>query len=121
MRTRFSLCYVAGYLTLSGLALVIAPKTALRFMFATHDYGEIMPRRVAKMSVAMGAFILRTVRHRLSVLYLLGFFMPLTMIPSLAGLYLMSRDPLFLTLLAVVGTGVVLTGFFACCLTDSHC
>lgn len=79
-------------------------------MLSAHDYGEIMPRWVAMMSVAMGTFIVQALRHRLSVLYPLGFFMPLAMMPGLAGHHVLSRDSLFLTLLAVVGFGVVLSG-----------
>jgi uncharacterized protein YjeT (DUF2065 family) len=110
MRTRLCLWYVAGYLFFSGLALLIAPAASLRLMQSTADYGEIMPRWVGMMSLALGALIGQTVRHRLTVLYPLGFFMPAAMLAGLVGLYKLSADPLFLTLLAVVGVGVALTG-----------
>jgi len=110
VRTRLCLCYVAGYLILTGLALLVAPGASLRLMQSTADYGEVMPRWVAMMSLALGALIAQTVRHRLAVLYPLGFFMPAAMLAGFVGLYRLSADPLFLSVLAVVGLGVALTG-----------
>jgi uncharacterized protein YjeT (DUF2065 family) len=110
MRTRLCLCYVAGYLLITGLALLIAPAASLKLMHSTADYGEVMPRWVAMMSLALGTLIGQSVRHRLKVLYPLGFFMPAAMLAGFVGLYKLSADPLFLVVLAVVGVGVVLTG-----------
>ena len=86
MRTRLCLCYVAGYLLITGLALLIAPDASLRLMGSTADYGDVMPRWVAMMSLALGALIGQTVRHRLQVLYPLGFFMPAAMLAGFVGL-----------------------------------
>jgi hypothetical protein len=110
MRTRIFLWYVVGYLAITGVALLIAPAASLRLMLSTVDYGEVMPRWVGTMSLALGALIGQTVRHRLKVLYPLGFFMPAAMMIGFMGLYKQSGDPLFLTVMAVVGVGVVLTG-----------
>jgi hypothetical protein len=110
MRTRIFLWYVVGYLVITGAALLIAPTASLRLMLSIVDYGEVMPRWVGMMSLALGALIGQTVRHRLKVLYPLGFLMPAAMMIGFAGLYKQSEDPLFLTVMAVVGVGVVLTG-----------
>jgi len=110
MRTRLCLLYVAAYLIISGIALLIAPEVALRFMFSNTDYGVAMPRWVGMLSVALGALVSQVVRHRLAVLYPLGFFMPAAMVVGFAGLYLQSSNPLFLVVLGVVGVGVVATG-----------
>lgn len=110
MRTRFCLWYVAGYLVVTGLALLLDPVASLRLMHSTADYGEVMPRWVAMMSLALGTLIGQSVRHRLKILYPLGFFMPAAMLAGFIGLYKLSADPLFLFVLAVVAVGVVLTG-----------
>ena len=110
MRTRLCLLYVAGYLILSGIALLIAPEAAMTIMFSNTDYGIAMPRWVGMLSVALGALVGQTVRHRLAVLYPLGFFMPAAMMVGFAGLYLQSSNPLFLVVFGVVGVGVVATG-----------
>ena len=110
MRTRLCLWYVVGYLTITGLALAAAPRASLHLMLSTVDYGEIMPRWVAMMSLALAAIISQTLRHRITVLYPLGFFMPAGTLVGFLGLYAQSRDPLFLAVFAVVAVGVVLTG-----------
>ncbi len=110
MRTRFSLWYVVTYLFVTGLALLIAPAASLQFMHSTADYGDVMPRWTGMMSLALAALIAQTVRHRLKVLYPLGFFMPAAMLGGFAGLYRLSGDPLFLVVLAVVAIGVAFTG-----------
>ena len=110
MRTRLCLWYVAGYLFVTGIALLVAPGASLRLMLATGDYGELMPRWLAMMSLGLAALISQTVRLRVKVLYPLGFFMPAGMMVGFVGLYSLSGDPLFLTVLVVVGIGVALTG-----------
>ena len=110
MRTRLCLWYVVGYLFITGLALAISPSASLRLLMSTADYGDVMPRWVAMMSLALAALIAQTLRHRLTMLYPLGFFMPAAMMVGFVGLYRLSGDPLFLGVLAVVGVGVVLTG-----------
>lgn len=110
MRTRFSLWYVVTYLFVTGSALVVAPATSLQFMHSAADYGDVMPRWTGMMSLALAALIAQTVRHRLKVLYPLGFFMPAAMLVGFAGLYRLSGDPLFLVVLGVVAIGVASTG-----------
>ena len=110
MRTRLCLWYVVAYLTITGLALLIAPRASLHMMLSTVDYGDIMPRWVGMMSVALAALISQTLRHRITALYPLGFFMPAGMLVGFLGMYVQSGDPLFLAVFAVVAVGVVLTG-----------
>ena len=110
MLTRLCLCYVVGYLVVSGLALLVAPHEAFRLLGSTGEYGEVMPRWVAMMSLALASLIGAAVRYRLKAIYPLGFFLPAGMAVGFFGLYKLSGDPLFLAVLAVVSFGVVLTG-----------
>src|SRR5262249_32565531 len=41
---QFSLYYLVGYLVFGGVGLVADPELALRLLFATGSYGDIMPR-----------------------------------------------------------------------------
>ena len=109
-RIRVCIWYVAGYLILSGLALLLAPRGALEAMLSNTDYGSIMPRWVGMLSVAMGTLVGQIVRLRIAALYPLSFFMPAAMLVGFVGLYLQSANPLFLVVSAVVGTGVLATG-----------
>jgi hypothetical protein len=107
--TRLSLLYPVGYLVPSGLMLLLAPRTALWLLLARGDYGDVFPRLGGALTFGLGVLVLQTIRHRTFALY-----------PTLVGvriffcacwlaLYVESRDPLFLSLLGVVGFGVVLS------------
>ena len=110
MNTRFSLFFVASYLLLTGLGLAFAPSTTLQLLGSAVDYGPIMPRWVGMFSIALAAVIMQVLRHRLTVLYPVGFFMPAAMLFGFAALYLKSGDKLFLAVMAVVAVGVATTG-----------
>ena len=102
--------YSLYYLIPGGLALLLAPQLALKLMFATGQYGDVLPRFVGMLMVALGIFVMQAVRHRLEVLYPTALIVRSGMLPIMLGLYLYSGDPLFITLLIIVGIGVVLTG-----------
>jgi hypothetical protein len=109
-RTRTSLYYVIGYLIPGGLGLLVAPPLALNLLFSSGSYGDVMPRLVGLMMVALGAFVVQIVRRKVEVMYLTALMVRSAMLPVLLSFYLMSRDPLFLTLFGIVGVGVVYTG-----------
>lgn len=110
MRTRLCIWYVAGYLVVSGLALLLAPSTALAMMLSDTDYGLVMPRWVGMLSLALGTLVGQIVRQRIVVLFPLSFFMPAAMLVGFVGMYLQSANPLFLAISAVVAIGVLATG-----------
>jgi hypothetical protein len=109
-RLRLSLAYVVAYLAASGLGLLLAPVATLRLMGSTADYGDVMPRWVGMFSVALAALIAQVLRHRLAVLYPLGFLMPGAMLFGFIALRVTSGDPLFGVVAGVVAVGVALTG-----------
>ena len=69
-----------------------------------------MPRWVGMFSVALAAVIGQVLRHRLTVLYPLGFFMPGAMLFGFVALFIQSGDKMFLVIAAVVSVGVATTG-----------
>jgi len=109
-RTRLSFYYLAAYLLGAGVALVFAPSLALRLLFATGHYGDVMPRLLGVVLFALGIVIVQIIRHRLEVLYTTTLVLRVFIVAVLAGLLVYSGDPLFISLLVVVGFGMVLTG-----------
>ena len=109
-RTRLSLFYLIGYLVPSGLALLLAPQFTLKLLFSNGNYGEVMPRLVGMFVLTLGVMALQIVRHRIEALYTTLLTVRGGILIVLFGLYLYSGDPLFITLMLVVGLGVVLTG-----------
>jgi uncharacterized protein YjeT (DUF2065 family) len=108
-RTNLSLIYVAAYLLAAGIFLLLAPRLALQLLLSTGDYGEILPRLVGLLLLGLGILVVQIVRHRVSALYATTLAVRGLFCLGFVVLYALSRDPLFLVLLAVVGIGVVAT------------
>jgi hypothetical protein len=109
-RTRLSLFYLATYLLGAGIALILAPSLALTVLFAKGHYGDVLPRLLGVVLLALGIVIVQIIRHRLEVLYTTTLLVRAFIMLVLAGLLVYSGDPLFISLMVVVGLGMVLTG-----------
>jgi uncharacterized protein YjeT (DUF2065 family) len=109
-RTRLSLYYLAAYLLGAGVALIFAPSLALTLLFANGHYGDVMPRLLGVVLLALGIVIVQIIRHSLEVLYPTTLIVRTFIMAVLVGLLIYSRDPLFISLMVVVGLGMILTG-----------
>src|SRR5262245_13678564 len=106
-RTNLSLIYVASYLLGAGVFLLVAPRLALQLLLSTGDYGSILPRLAGLLLLGLGILVVQIIRLRVSALYLTTLGVRAVFCVGFVGLYALSRDPLFLVLLAVVGIGVL--------------
>jgi hypothetical protein len=112
-RTRLSLYYLAGYLTLGGFALLLIPSQTLHFLLASGHYGQIFPRFTGMLMSGLGLNIAGIIRARAQVLYPATLFVRSFFIICLIVFYWLSSDPLFLVVLGVVllGVGLTLTSY----------
>ena len=108
-RTHLSLIYVVAYLFAAGIFLLFAPRLAMNFLFGTSDYGVILPRLAGLLLIGLGMFVFQIMRHRVVTLYATTLAVRVVFCAGFIALYMLSRDPLFLVLLAVVGLGVLAT------------
>jgi hypothetical protein len=108
--TRLSLYYLAAYLLGAGVALVAAPGLALTLLFSNGHYGDVMPRLLGVVLFALGIVIVQIIRHRVEALYTTTLVVRTAIQLVLIGLFIYSRDPLFISLIVVVGIGMILTG-----------
>jgi hypothetical protein len=108
-RTRISLYYLAGYLTVGGIALLLVPDYTLRFLLSNGNYGEIFPRLAGMLMSGLGLNIAGIIRARAQALYPATLAVRFYFIVCLVSLYWASRDPFFLVVLGVVAVGVALT------------
>src|SRR5262245_21073970 len=95
-RTRLSLIYVVVYLLAAGIALLVAPRLALKLLFSTGDYGVIMPRLNGLLLIGLGIFVAQIVRHDVTALYPTTLAVRAVFCLGFIALYLLSRDPFFL-------------------------
>ena len=108
--TRLSLWYLATYLLGAGVALVAAPGLALTLLFSNGHYGDVMPRLLGVVLFALGVVVVQIIRHQVEALYTTTLVVRSTIVLVLVGLFIYSRDPLFIALIVIVGFGMILTG-----------
>ena len=101
--------YVVGYLLTGGVALLFAPEWTMRLLLANTDYGEVMPRVIGMFMTGMGFFVVQIVRYRAEAVYASTIAVRSFFCVCFVLFYFMSRDPFFLTVLVIVGLGLVLT------------
>lgn len=108
-KTRFSMFYLAGYMLASGLMLLIAPDFAFKLLWSNGDYGDIFPRVTGMLLIGWGIAIAQVIRLRLSSFYFTTLIVRSFFFVCLFSFYMLTYDPFFLTLLVVVGIGMILT------------
>ena len=115
-RTRLSLYYLAGYLIIGGVALLLVPDQTLSLLLSNGHYGEVFPRLAGMFASGLGMSIAGIIRARAQSQYAGTLADRSYFIVCLIALSWISRDPLFLVVLGVVVVGVILT--LSCYLAD---
>ncbi|MBM2841667.1 MAG: hypothetical protein HW412_2195 [Bacteroidetes bacterium] len=108
-RTRFSLFYVAGFLTFAGIFMLVDPRTATQLLLSNTDYGDIMPRLAGGLLVGLAMIVVQIIRFRAESLYTTTIAVRIVFCLIFIWLYAIGHDPMFLILLAVVGLGVIMS------------
>lgn len=108
-RTRYSFFYLAGYLSLTGVGLLLVPDTVLRLLFSNREYDDVFVRFSGMLMIGLAIFVGQMIRQQVTVLYPTTIFIRLFFMVCIVWFYGTTRDPLFLVVLAVVGLGVGLS------------
>src|SRR5262249_19890513 len=106
-RTRVSLYFPVMYLVVAGLGFILFPTHILRLLFSNGRYEPIFLELCGLFPLGLAALVIQAIRFRLAAIY-----------PTLMGvrvffcvgyvmLYRQTRDPFFLSLLAIVGSGLL--------------
>jgi len=101
-----TLIYLATYLGVGGLGLLLAPRVALLLLLSTGDYGDVMPRVVGMFMLVLSALVATFIRRRDYSYYLTTIVARVFIVATLAVLYFRSADPLFLVLEGIVLVGL---------------
>jgi uncharacterized protein YjeT (DUF2065 family) len=104
-RTRLSLFYLAGYLLPTGLALILAPEATLKLLQARGDYGDVMPRFIGILFLALGVIVCYIIYMRAKAMYVATLLARVVILAGFVGLYAQTGDPLSLAFLAVLVLG----------------
>jgi hypothetical protein len=108
-RTRLSLYYLCSYLLIGGLVLLFFPAEGLKLLLSNGSYGDVFPRVAGMFLAGLGMTVLGIILTRSEALYPVTLVVRTFFLTGFAAFYWLTRDPLFLVLLAIVGLGFVLT------------
>jgi hypothetical protein len=108
-RTHLSLYYLITYLILAGLGFLAVPQFLLKLLMSNGDYGDVFPRLVGVLILALAVLVFQIMRLRIEALYVTTLIVRTMILACLFGLYLHSRDPFFLVVISIVSLGVILT------------
>jgi uncharacterized protein YjeT (DUF2065 family) len=108
-KTRLSLFYLGSYLVLIGIGLLLDPDGTLKILQSNGHYDDIFVRIAGMLMSGLGLSIFGMIRARAFELYPATLFMRGYFIACFVAFYAMTRDPLFLVLIGIVGIGLVLT------------
>jgi uncharacterized protein YjeT (DUF2065 family) len=109
-KTRLSFYYVASYLLIGGIGLLLAPRLATTLLLSNANYDATILRLVGMLLTGLGLVIVQFIRLKVYDLYPSSLLVRAFFCICLTVFYLMSHNPFFLTILAIVMFGVVLTG-----------
>ena len=103
---RLSLFYVATYLTGAGLGMTFMPQLVLDMMLSNTRYELAMVRMAGLFVLGLAGFVIQMIRHHLRMLYPTVIAVRVGFCIAYVALYAQTRDPFFLTTLAIVGAGL---------------
>jgi len=108
-RTRLTLYYLGSYLVAIGVGLLLAPGATLTILQSNGDYGDVFPRVAGMLMSGLGLSIFGIIRARSQQQYPATLLVRIYFIICIVVFYIMTSDPFFLVLLAIVGLGFALT------------
>ncbi|HXV62488.1 MAG TPA: hypothetical protein VEK15_17440 [Vicinamibacteria bacterium] len=109
-KTRLSLFYLASYLWLGGVAMILSPTLAAELLQSNAHYPPVMLRALGMFMIGLGIIVVQIIRHRLDVLYATTVVVRLFFCLGLLAFYISTGDPFFLVLFGIVALGVAITG-----------
>ena len=107
--TRYSLIYLATYLTIGGIGFLFIPTIFSKLLFANQIYQEEPLRMAGMFSLLLGIVVIQIVRHKVSVLYPTSVFARAVGLVALAVLYVQTNNTMFVSLFVIVFVGFSLT------------
>jgi hypothetical protein len=114
---RLTFIYLASYLLVGGLGLLIVPELTLWLLLSNGSYGDVMPRLVGVFMVALGGVVLQFVLAGDYRYYGYAIIARIFIVVALIVLYFKALDPLFLVLDAIVLVGLLPSIYVAALMT----
>jgi hypothetical protein len=104
---RITLTYLATYLFLGGVGLLFVPDFTLKIFQSNGSYGDIIPRFVGILMVALSGLIAQFVYYKDYKYYPYSVYARSFIVISLFFLYYQTKDPFFLIINGIVLLGLL--------------
>lgn len=108
-KTRLSLFYLAGYLSIGGIGFLFFPRVTLTLFFSNGNYSDVMVRIMGVFLLSIAIIVIQIIRHRAELLYPTTLVVRAFILSTFTMFYILYRDPMFVILLAIVGLGFLMT------------
>jgi uncharacterized protein YjeT (DUF2065 family) len=108
--TRLSFLYLMGYLISGGIALLAIPLAAIQLIGSDTVYPPAILRLAGALMLGLGLVIADIARQGIAAMYASTLVVRTVLLTVILGLFFSTRDPMFLTLAAIVTLGMILTG-----------
>ena len=109
-RTRLSLFYLAGYLWVGGVGLLLAPNDIANLFLSNIEYSAVMLQSLGMFMIALGIIVVQIIRLRVSALYPTTLIVRVFVCACLLYFFISTSNPFFLVLFCIVILGVLFTG-----------
>jgi hypothetical protein len=109
-RTYLSLYYLLTYLITARLGFLLIPQVMLKLLLSNGNYGDVFPRLVGVLILALAILAFQIIRLKIESLYVTTLIVRVLILACLLYLYLHSHDLFFLIVISIVCVGVILTG-----------
>jgi uncharacterized protein YjeT (DUF2065 family) len=106
---RLSLFYISTYLTLGGLGFLFVPEQFGRLLFSNTVYQDIPLRLAGMFSLIFGILVFQVARYAAEKFYNTSILIRLIALAILLWLYTLSNNPLFVSIMVIVGVGLAFT------------
>ena len=106
-RTRVSLYFPAMYLIVAGISFILFPMVTLRLLFATGHYECVFIELCGLFLLGLAVLVIQTIRFRFAAIYPTLIGVRVLFCVGYVTLYAQTRDPFFISLLAIVGSGLL--------------
>ena len=106
-RTRVSLYFPATYLVAAGIGSILFPTFTLRLLLSTGHYEPVLIELCGLFLLGLAIIVIQTIRFRLATMYPTLMGVRVCFCGGYVMLYGQTHDPMFLSLLAIVGAGLL--------------
>ena len=109
-RTRLSLFYLAGYLWVGGIGLLLAPNDIANLFLSNIEYSAVMLQSLGMFMIGLGIIVVQIIRLHVSALYPTTLIVRVFICACLLYFFISTSNPFFLVLFCIVILGVLFTG-----------